>query len=124
MSAVTNPNLNDIKRMLEIYNSNYFFDNKEIMAYVSNLDGNGRNFFERYAQKVLRLDFSQWEQNEFFVLKTATKKTIDSKEVSIENTDTYYKLTDVVVAIKAITNVLYDMVETSYADIYKTIKIR
>lgn len=110
-SVVTNYNLADIQRMLDIYYSNYFFDNKEILSYMANIDKLGGDDFEMACKKVLKLDL----KTNYFI-----EKKVDN---TIANTTIYNNTTDMIIALKIITNILYDIVNKTEADIYKNIKI-
>ena len=115
--AVTNYNLADIQKMFDLYYSNYFFDNKEILNYMTNFNKDGGDDFEKACKKILKLDFKIENDKGFFIEKTTDAKT------PIKNTTIYNNTTDIIIAIKIVTNILYDIIKESEGDIYNKIQI-
>ena len=111
-TIISNPNKEDIKKLLEIYYSNYIIDNKEVLAHIADIDNPKitDNDFERISKTVLKLEFDK--SKNFFVSNTDGLAT---------STNDYKNITELVIILKSITNVLYEILNKDI-EIYSNIK--
>lgn len=103
--------LSDLKRILKVYHTSYFFDNSNMLDYLHNIDTNGGNLFESFSKKILCLEVNK--NNSFIILKNKNS----------DITNEFQSFVNILFTITLVTKVLHYLVMTTenYVDYYEAI---